>query len=436
MTAAPDAESQKTPILPLALAAGIGFLVCADCLNYAYTRADIEIALGRFECVLIFGYICFLLLAVFVRRVAAKLSLTALTLLVCLLLGEVGHWALAERRPFLWPPLLKRRHTAGTQLHGVPAETFFTTNSCGLRGPEPGPADRYRLLAVGGSTTECLYLNDDLTWPARLQARLNQAWGGGAWVGNAGRSGLTAYDHLILLRGLPEARTSDAWLILCGLNDLAQMLGGSYRADPEASWGRNFGQTACGARRWRRPYHRNLFVYRWLESRWKGFAGSGVLQDGTAEWETQARRQRAAAAPRAELPPLSDFLAEYRRNLSELCREARGRHKRLILATQPVLWRADLEPELSGWLCFGRAAAGGYYTPAALRSGMDQFNAVMRQVAQAEQVELIDLAAQLPATGEIFYDDCHFHVQGAEAVARVMAEFMLSASPNGPPAKP
>ena len=49
----------------------------------------------------------------------------------------------------------------------------FSKNALGFRGPEP-PRDfdgHLTVLAVGGSTTECLYLTDGASWPERLGAR-------------------------------------------------------------------------------------------------------------------------------------------------------------------------------------------------------------------------------------------------------------------------
>lgn len=42
----------------------------------------------------------------------------------------------------------------------APRTTRFTTNAAGLRGPPLPPPGVFRVLAVGGSATDCLYLDD------------------------------------------------------------------------------------------------------------------------------------------------------------------------------------------------------------------------------------------------------------------------------------
>ena len=54
----------------------------------------------------------------------------------------------------------------------------FTTNNMGFRGDEltmPKPANEFRIFMVGGSTTECLYLDDSKALTRVLQNELNPA---------------------------------------------------------------------------------------------------------------------------------------------------------------------------------------------------------------------------------------------------------------------
>ena len=75
-------------------------------------------------------------------------------------------------RTHVWPPGLHQTFTvpAGV-MPGVSAPTRFSINRDGIRG-DPLGNHALRILAVGGSTTECLYLDDQKAWPALLQRRL------------------------------------------------------------------------------------------------------------------------------------------------------------------------------------------------------------------------------------------------------------------------
>jgi hypothetical protein len=52
---------------------------------------------------------------------------------------------------------------------------------------------------------------------------------------------------------------------------------------------------------------------------------------------------------------------------------------------------------------------------------LENFNAVTRRVATELDVVLVDLAYILPKSTEIFYDDSHFTVAGAQEVAEEIA---------------
>ena len=76
----------------------------------------------------------------------------------------------------------------------------FSTNSIGFRGAEP-PRNfdaALTVVAVGGSTTECLFLSNGRSWPevaGRLLAPSFEPF----WINNAGLDGHSTFGHLFLL---------------------------------------------------------------------------------------------------------------------------------------------------------------------------------------------------------------------------------------------
>src|ERR1700694_4538521 len=77
---------------------------------------------------------------------------------------------------------------------------IYKRNRIGFRGPEP-PADfknHLTIIAIGGSTTECMYISEGKTWEDHLQQRLNDHMNN-AWVNNAGFEGHSSFGHIILL---------------------------------------------------------------------------------------------------------------------------------------------------------------------------------------------------------------------------------------------
>jgi len=62
-------------------------------------------------------------------------------------------------------------------LPGMKGPNIFTTNNMGYRGDDltmPKPANEFRIFMVGGSTTECVYLDDSKAITRVLQNELNK----------------------------------------------------------------------------------------------------------------------------------------------------------------------------------------------------------------------------------------------------------------------
>lgn len=370
-------------------------------------------------------------LALLARRRVAPLALALVSAGLTLVLIEAG---LALRtsgaRPFpyyVWPPKYRCK-LEPTGLPGVSESGVFSTNSLGMRGPEPGPG--YRVLCIGGSTTECLYLDDTLTWPRRAAADL-EARHRPAWVANVGRSGTTTVDHVTLVRSLPEARTMDCWVVLCGINDAGYQLSGEYAEFAEHSFERTFAYRRPGfTPPLRRPLYRNTRLFEGLRrlrrsvERVRDPGSMVVFQDRRAVWIDELRQRRKPARRVDELPPLDAFLEEYEGRLRELVAESRRFGVRLVLLTQPTLWAPGMPPEVDALTVFGRLPDGRYLSGGALARCMQAFNQRLLAVGEREGVEVLDLAAELPRSTEVFYDDCHLNEEGARRVGASVAALL------------
>jgi lysophospholipase L1-like esterase len=124
--------------------------------------------------------------------------------------ASIGVFQPSSRATVMWPPELA---------YGV------EINSLGLRGPEIArtpPPGTTRVLAVGDSQTFGFYLENDQTWPARLEARL-RADGSEVEVVNAGVGGWSIDSETLFLieRGL-ALQPQVVLLGYCG-NDIADL---------------------------------------------------------------------------------------------------------------------------------------------------------------------------------------------------------------------
>ena len=404
--------------------------VVVDCVLYAlFGEQQIK---GMDYLFLSLG-VLFLICCVLQRKRAVKWAMTFLAVAVMFTVVEVslsllspsGDRAFAQ---YVRPP----NYSILLQPHGLPGvapKGTFTTNSLGIRGPEFSDADRVRILCVGGSSTECLYLDDSKAWPKLLGDMLAPD----VWVGNVGRSGRTALDHYTLLANLPEADRVEYWIVHCGINDLGQRLRGTYEQNARHTWHKTFTyrRPGFGGGPLRRPYHRNLHLFRFLERfrkrlkmRIKHGAGAEVHQDDRAIWIGERRKHRRSSRQDRPLPQMQAFLDNYEGSLMWIVALARKRGKTLVFATQPAMWSENMT-EQDRDLCLGTQAPNGdYYRFDGLARGMAQFNQRMRDVARREGVECVDLAAVVPGSTKAMYDDCHFNENGARIVAEELARVL------------
>ncbi|MEM8886281.1 MAG: SGNH/GDSL hydrolase family protein [Planctomycetota bacterium] len=358
------------------------------------------------------------------RDAAAKMLLVVYSTLFALL-GVEFVLALRGNQPFPWPPL-QRVAIAADTMPGIEGEIRFTINSMGVRAPPVWPEERLdRVLCVGGSTTECLYVTDESSWPWRLGTRLGERLGRPILVASAGRSGHITRHHEYQLRHYPYASEYGTVLILCGMNDAGALLRGNYekrvRRVPNEALGKAVKEV---------PYYRNTAIARNLRDLLHGASGGleQVAQDEAGHWYAELRERRRkllASGPITTLPEgLPASLETYRRNLvalHELCNE---RGQTLVFMTQPVLHHEGMPDELAALLM--QHTDHGAHAPGIVDQVIEAFNDVLRAVCRERGIVLVDLAAQLPKDTTVFYDDCHFNVSGCAAVVQALLDPMVA----------
>ena len=347
---------------------------------------------------------------------------------------------------FVWPPNFRVTFSLGQNtLRGVDAESSITINSEGMRGDPMPRSARYRLLAIGGSTTICHYLDDADAWPHLVQERLDQQLGeGSVWVGNVGRPGHGTHPHrLHVEKLLAQYPNIDAVLNLVGINDM--LIRVMLRRDPVPIPPPGSDQElrqafslfpGSGAES---PWYRRTAIARFLVARrWSLFGerDDGPLVDSRAELILRAREFRSqATAFEDEIPDLPEGLAGYEKSLNEIVDAAQVAGRRLIFLTQPTLWREGLTPDeqASLWMGgprFDRLAPGvAFLSVRALAEGMARYNEVLLGVCRARGIECIDLARQLPREATYFWDDAHYTVEGSRRVAQIISDYLLSRPP-------
>ena len=376
-------------------------------------------------------------------------NLTAATLFILFLAGEIAlRWLLPTPDAYyIWEPNLHFVFNPRPDLvTGVQGETNVVINSQGIRGDELKSTDTYQILAIGGSTTEALYLDQAEAWPYLIQQGLNQnQTGGQVWVGNAGRSGHNTREHIVQLQHLlPQYPDLDALIVLVGINDFGLRLEQAERYDPayldspgavEVLMARAFDAFPTRVQALE-PYYQQSAVWRLFNQLQTAQAQSNnevqkvYVQDDDGAFLIKRWQQRQQAEIREDLPDLSTSLAEYRRNLNHIIDLAETSGVRVILLTQPTLWRPDLTEAEQSRLWFGWGPNFDYfYSVTALSEGMAAYNATLLDVCQVRQVECLDLASLLPKDTTVFYDDVHFNESGSRQVSQALIDYLRTQVP-------
>jgi hypothetical protein len=333
-------------------------------------------------------------------------------------------WLAAEALVWTFPQVLGSRlaHSRGPNvrrvfrpdprwIHGVQGESRYTTNAFGIRGgPLPSSRAVERTLCVGGSTTECAYLDDDETWTHLLMTELAARSGRPAWVGGLGIAGYTTFEHLDFLRSSAMVRGFDRVILLVGINDFVRVLNGSLEMGPPPLWRRSplLGMALTSLKR--RSLHTLLYD----------------AEDPTGANVEARRRIRRQAGTRITPPDLRLALRDYEERIAGLAAACRRRRVRCLFATQPVLWRSDLGPGERDSLWMGSDETGRFYDPGALRHGMDLYNTTLLATCSRLSLDCVDLSAAMSGRGELFYDDCHYTEAGARELAHLLAGHLLA----------
>lgn len=364
-------------------------------------------------------------------------ALLAVSVGVPLLIAEFVLQRLSADRYYVLPPgLVQRFHPVPETMPGVSGPSVFSVNSMGTRGSGWSDEHEFRILAVGGSTTECLYLDDTEAWPYLLEQRVNEEFGDGtAWVGNVGRSGHNTRNHILqvdkLLGQLPDI---DVLILMIGINDLALRL--LHEADfvPLSDESREYRQklfyrsfAVIPPMEPELPFLQRLAIWQQIRKFKKVVIepeSDDNAQDKSGEIYKQWRSFRQSApAYRDELPDLTIALSEYAQNIDTIIAKANEHGVNVMLLTQPSLYKDGLDKKLADLLWFGgvdnfMAAPGSeYYSVRAMQRGLDAYNDVLLSACDRPGVSCVDLASQLPKDTTVFYDDVHLNESGARQVA-------------------
>ncbi len=272
--------------------------------------------------------------------------------------------------------------------------------------PPEKPVDKtekqFKVFCLGGSTTEFLD-STGIGWPERAQELLKTKHHNQTKIYNFGRQWYTTQHTLINYNANLRSYRPNAIMIMHAINDLLQNADfsyfstGTFREDYGHFWG---------------PESRLVSQPTLV---------SAALQSWRLFWY----------CPKRQVIDTESFpgLAPFRRNLKTIIDIAQVDGTDVILLTQPFLMKDNMsDTEIAALTMVNREAIGATkkWSVKTVKSGMEQYNQAVREIAERENVRLLDLEKVVPKTLEYLRDDVHYTDKAFVIISEHVAEVLSS----------
>ncbi len=283
------------------------------------------------------------------------------------------------------------------------------------------PEAKTNIVFLGGSTTECRYVDDSLRFPS-LVGKKFQRTGLSVNTFNAGTAGNHSLHSLNILTNKILHRHFDVAVLMHGINDLVHLsYNGSFLEDGKTPTRRNLVTVA-------NPHFDELDLYYFRKKGvWMRLEKSFQMLFPRLHYELLAIKVKATSPQQPlefgweKLQPIGDAqFEEYRNNLRSFVALCRANGIRPVLMTQ---FNRVLETEFQHNPTFQpytkKLRASGT-SVAAFCESYKKMNSIVREVAAGEGVLLIDLDVAVPKSKVCLYDMVHLHGVGSRLVAEIV----------------
>ncbi len=294
-----------------------------------------------------------------------------------------------------------------------------TVNRFGLRGNaplQPERVDRYRVVALGGSTTFGYTVTDGEEWPARLEV----AFGGRAEVLNAGRPGATTFRNFTYLRDRLSQLKPDTVVLYEGFNDLWRAVRRHRGEQPD------YGRVDDGLpaspelldlgppQPW--PLRPSFLAFR-----------LGAWFNGRFGDPTPSRDAPGSDEPFVLDPAIVGIYSHNLRAMVALCREQGSRPVVATFAAAADPSRPQSERRLRLKYVLDNIPQ---LDVVGAERAIETYRELTREVARVEGATLVDLAAAFGTDPAHFTDTVHFTPAGEQRVADLLAASLRGMEPR------
>ncbi len=285
------------------------------------------------------------------------------------------------------------------------------------------PAQTTRLFFLGESTTECITMPEEKTFPYLVQKKLSEAFPDKHFESiNAGMSGNLAADSLATLIYKVLYYQPDIIIVMHGINDMRYGTVPTYdpinRTDFQRSfYFARFYENSVVEGRLKALLKKSHFILLLKSRLFDRFFKPSMLQEYD---EIRAKRR---ALPASEIPD-SKSLEDFLKYLQEIVFVGQGHKIRVILMTEPFIYQPNMPKEIDEKLWMGLIPGAKInLSNAFMLREMNRFNDAVRHL---NDVEVIDLEKDIPKDLVHFYDDVHLTPEGSALAAEKISAYLIS----------
>ena len=281
------------------------------------------------------------------KEIFRKAGLVVVSILLSLFIAELVLRLLypQQAKYFVWQPNLQHIfHPDSNIFYGINGASQFSINSQGFRGDEFENDSRQKYICLGGSTTECLYLDDNETWQHQLQLLMGSRTALPPAIGSIGKSGCTTREHYLQLKYyVPQIGKIDGVMLMVGLNDMMKRLSHDTLFEDNFQLTQQVEDSLVNtiflSNKKENVWWRKTNLFQFAQNilhRTKKVEWQNVQDDEGKIYKTwRANRQRTAVVLYS-LPDLSSALNEYERNLQLIYEETQKQGIKLILVIEQI----------------------------------------------------------------------------------------------------
>jgi lysophospholipase L1-like esterase len=263
------------------------------------------------------------------------------------------------------------------------------------------------IVFLGGSTTECMFMDADHRFPYVVGQILKQETGARINSYNGGMSGSNSLNAIDILINKVIPLKPDVVVFMENINDLSTLLyEGTY-------WNRRTPRSPLETLN-KRPLVGKLLKEMFIPNLNNAYRNLKKTLSGKEEDEFAGARGKKLIPDQAQL--VHDFAAD----LQTIVCTCKAWGILPVLMTQANRVTDHPDPVVAAYIARDGRDRGISYQK--FKELYDAFNDTIREVARKNQVMVIDLAREVPPDKKYLYDLVHFNDAGSQLAARIIAD--------------